>query len=904
MKSILYYIIGLLVCCMLAASCEEYPEPVDFGKENQLRTTPATNITRLSATVTGEATLSSTPTELGFLVSTSSSMADAKNYRVSTKNGSIQCEITGLTGGTTYYYCVYASSGINTLRSATNSFTTTSYSSPVVGSALSSGSTETTITISATITDKGGADIQEIGFQYIAVDEETTNPSFEGAASIECKLTDDIRKATGTGNLIATTLTNLEPDTKYAIRAYCRNSQGTGTSSVPTFVKTKQLELPQLSAVTVDAISVNSAQAAASFISLGKYDITECGVVCSKNIFSVWNEDLEQFKRTSSAQNNKIAVFINMLEEETTYYVCAYATTKDYGTIIGEVSTFTTATHFSITPEEYTFPEEGGTATFKVNAYHATIDIESEGNWFTAKYDKDAQNITVVAKENTGSSPHGTIKVTATMEDKTVETKTIDLYQTASSKIFKVDTTPVSLPCTASADTIQVTASVAWTAKTDAKWLKIEPASGSTDADVKISAAAYYEGKDRTATIVFGSQDRGSYEVTVTQAKREYYFHTDESSFSLDCNGATKEIKVSTTDKWKATVDQTWVKISQTTGDTDATIKVTIDDNYDTSDRSATIKFETEKSGMKSITIKQKARTYTFTCTTTELSFVEDGGTSSFELKADDSWTATSSESWLTLDKSKGSEGSTIKATAASNKGGFARTATITLASAHDAKIVITAAQAGIGTTLATNSDTIYNVDVKGQVVKLNIQSNTKWEVDVPEGSSWCSVSSANGDGNGTITVTLSEYKEFGSKREAEVRVKSGEKVLYFEFTQDSPALIFSLDKKEVSVSSLSDGQYSVELTANCKWVATENEDWLFIRYRNSNNDGWNGTSRLEGKNSTTFYFYVYSADVNTTRTGKITIKASDGTELVLSITQSPKTTIGREEYDDDVIYN
>lgn len=115
------------------------------------------------------------------------------------------------------------------------------------------------------------------------------------------------------------------------------------------------------------------------------------------------------------------------------------------------------------------------------------------------------------------------------------------------------------------------------------------------------------------------------------------------------------------------------------------------------------------------------------------------------------SWTATSSASWLTLDKYSGTGDETVTPAVEVNETENTRTATITFDN-HGVKAVVTVEQSGKIVQYLTVSPKTVELSGKGTGVSVSVSANTAWTVTASE--SWITVSPASGSGDAVITIS------------------------------------------------------------------------------------------------------------------------------------------------------
>lgn len=162
-------------------------------------------------------------TDRGFCVSLTHPEPDMNDqvFHAEADGASIKCHLLGLNPGTQYYIRAFATNRKGTAFSNTESFDTPeNVVAPTVSNVDFSSKTQSTITVSATITDSGNGTIKEKGFCYmVGID---VVPTKDNAVSV----TDP-----SSGNNIQKTLEGLLPNTTYCIRAYARNEEGSNVYS-------------------------------------------------------------------------------------------------------------------------------------------------------------------------------------------------------------------------------------------------------------------------------------------------------------------------------------------------------------------------------------------------------------------------------------------------------------------------------------------------------------------------------------------------------------------------------------------------------------------------------------------------------------------------------------------------
>ncbi|MCA0447318.1 MAG: hypothetical protein LCH54_13925 [Bacteroidetes bacterium] len=240
-----------------------------------------------------------------------------------TGTGTFTSTLTGLSPNTTYYVRAYATNKISTGYGSQLSFTTKAVSNPIVSTL-----TVTSIKISSansggTITVEGGASVTSRGVCWST----SQNPDI----SLATKTIDGI----GTGSFIST-LTGLNQNTTYYVRAYATNSGGkTGYGENVSF---KTLVVPTVNTLPITALKNSSASSGGVFGSDGGLPVTEKGIVWSTN------EDPNISLPTKTSDGTGTGAFtssITGLNPNTTYYVRAYAT-SNAGTGYGSQLSFTT----------------------------------------------------------------------------------------------------------------------------------------------------------------------------------------------------------------------------------------------------------------------------------------------------------------------------------------------------------------------------------------------------------------------------------------------------------------------------------------------------------------------------------------------------------------------------------
>jgi hypothetical protein len=281
------------------------------------------NITRNMATVAGRVLVDggSEVSARGVCWSTTPSPTPSNNSQVSGSGvGPFVANLTGLVGSTTYYVRAYATNSQFTSFGQEIDFTTLPPELPSVTTAPISGITSTSATSGGNVTDDGAATITARGVCW----NDTGNPDLSGNFTTN---------GTGTGEF-SSSITGLQVNKTYFVRAYATNSVGTVYGEEYTFATT---DLPVLSTSPITAVSGTSATSGGNIFAGGELAITQRGVCWN----TTGNPTVDNPKTENGSGSGSFVSNMTGLTLGTTYFVRAYATNAT-GTAYGNEYFFTT----------------------------------------------------------------------------------------------------------------------------------------------------------------------------------------------------------------------------------------------------------------------------------------------------------------------------------------------------------------------------------------------------------------------------------------------------------------------------------------------------------------------------------------------------------------------------------
>ena len=297
-----------------------YGDDITFTTTEGLPVVTTSGITEITATSAkggGEVTDqgASNVTERGICWGTSHNPTISGTHASNgTGAGSYTVSMTDLTPNATYYVRAYATNAQGTAYGAEVSFTALE-GLPVVLTLDMTDITSTTAKGHAKVTDQGGSAVTERGVCWSTSPSPTTSGSHANSG-------------TGTGEY-AVSISDLTPGTRYYVRAYATNSQGTTYGEQKDF--TTAAILP-----TVVTGDISGTTAHGEVTNAGGAIVTERGICWGTS----HNPTTAGTHGSSGTGMGTFSVELTDLAPGTTYYVRAYAT-NSAGTAYGSEKTLT-----------------------------------------------------------------------------------------------------------------------------------------------------------------------------------------------------------------------------------------------------------------------------------------------------------------------------------------------------------------------------------------------------------------------------------------------------------------------------------------------------------------------------------------------------------------------------------
>ena len=305
-----------------------YGSVVDFTTLNPpvlatVNTTAISNITGTAATTGGNVT-----SDGGALVSVRG-IAYGTTVNPTTSNnatidgsgtGVFSSSLTSLTPATTYYVRAYATNSVGTAYGNSVSFATITYYLPNVSTLPVTNITGTSSSSGGNVLDDGGIAVLSRGVVFST----NSNPTLSNNLTVD---------GAGLG-LFSSSITGLNPNTNYYVRAYATNNIGTSYGLQASF---STFNLPTITTSPVTSFTSTAATSGGTITSDGGSMITARGVVYGLNP----SPTLSDYFTIDGVGAGTFTSNLSPLLPTTTYYLRAYAT-NIVGTSFGNSNSFTT----------------------------------------------------------------------------------------------------------------------------------------------------------------------------------------------------------------------------------------------------------------------------------------------------------------------------------------------------------------------------------------------------------------------------------------------------------------------------------------------------------------------------------------------------------------------------------
>ena len=392
-------------------------------------------------------------------------------------------------------------------------------------------------------------------------------------------------------------------------------------------------------------------------------------------------------------------------------------------------------------------------------------------------------------------------------------------------------------------------AGCAWTGVSNhTSWLTVTSgASGSGNGTVAFSASANPNTTARTGTITIGGQT-----FSVNQNAASCAFTISPTSMQqVPFAGGNGSSTVTTSDgcAWTATSNTSWITVtSGAQGTTSGQVNFTVAPSTATSQRLGSLTI-----AGRTFAVTQVGNSCSYVLTPPNRTIGGEGGTGSITVgtATDCPWTATTTQSWISVSGTGTASGS-ASYTVSANTTGASRAGSISIGTQS-----FTVTQAAAGCTFAISSNSL-SVVAAGGTGSTNVTSGAGCDWSAASNDSWITVTSgASGSGNGPVGFSVAANPNT-SARTGTLTIATRT----FTVSQAASACSYSLTPTSRAVGPAG-GNTTTDVTTapGCAWTAVSNATaWLAIT--NGTSGSGNGTVSLSTNTNTTTQVRVGTATI------------------------------------------
>lgn len=377
-------------------------------------------------------------------------------------------------------------------------------------------------------------------------------------------------------------------------------------------------------------------------------------------------------------------------------------------------------------------------------------------------------------------------------------------------------------------------------------WLSVNPQNGSSSTQVTFSAETNPSSDaSRTAVFFLASTDPDWEYKTAVSASQDAAFPyvkllSEDSRLSLTGKAGKAELGIETNSSLDISSSVSWLKASLSSDKKHIVIEV--DENKTNYSRTGYVTVKASYSSSVSITVSQSAAT--LAAETTELNFDNTPATYKLAVTSEASWTATSSDSWISVSPASGTAGtSQAEISVTANTETQPREGYVYFNIGNAKLVKVNIYQRGI---YIDTGDALVDVSANGETRKLNVKSNTSWTVT--SDSEWMSITPASGSGETEATVTIADNPSL-SERRGYLVFESDSKNIREEKLVRQYGKTFSVETTIVNFSDKA-GSSNLDVNSDGAWSFVKQEPYEWFDVNQVTVDGTNklNISVLENK--------------------------------------------------------
>lgn len=379
---------------------------------------------------------------------------------------------------------------------------------------------------------------------------------------------------------------------------------------------------------------------------------------------------------------------------------------------------------------------------------------------------------------------------------------------------------------------VEVLSNTDWSVSSDQNWCVVSPDAGSKQGTISLQLQANTSTSARQAKVIVSAGGQ-TQQIIVDQRGCDENLSVSSNYFSVSPENGSYDFTIYTNGAWNISCDQSWCRLSSSSGKSESTLSFTVSENVSALERTAKL---TIVAGTltQEINIVQQSRTAILTVSSNAFSVDATKNSYTFAITSNMNWTVASDQSWCAISTPTGSNNGTVSFSVSENTSASERVATI-LVTSGNVRQQIKITQAGQSKTLTVSRNSFTFGPERGSG-EFSIISNTSWTVSSDQ--TWCNVSLSSGSNNKTISFTLAANTSTQS-RVAIIRVETSSKSIQVTVVQEGMTTVIpnlSVFPESLSVTA-SDQTSSFSISSNTNWSVSSDQIWCVPSLTSGNGD-------------------------------------------------------------------